>query len=154
MKDIRAWKWSSYNEYFENVSFIDANFVLHISHKSNYNGQSHKSLKIGYFGTAHCKDIIAIYIGMFSKNRSRALEKVKRYLSEANEDNCLEYEEKRKVSDEEVKILFMKLGIKNISELQQSEKQKRDDAIKKVKGITIRQLARIIGISKSVIGRL
>lgn len=123
VNDIRAWKWSSYNEYFEKASFIDTDFVL----------------------------------DMFSKNRNKAPEMIKRYLNEANEDNCLEYEEKRKVSDEEVKFLFMKLGIKNLSELQQSEKQERDDAIKKVKaikGVTIRQLARITGVSKSVIGRL
>ena len=123
VKDIKVWKWSSFNEYFKKASFIDTHIILE----------------------------------MFSNNKSRALENIKHFLSETNEDNCLEYVETRKLSDEEVKILFMKLGVKNISELQKSEKLKRDDAIKKVKainGVTIRQLARITGVSKSVIGRL
>ncbi|WP_139902806.1 transposase [Clostridium thermarum] len=123
VKDIKGWKWSSLNEYYDKVSFIDTDYVL----------------------------------DMFSEDKESALEKVKHYLSEANEDTCMEYEEKRKLTDEEIINFFIKLGIKNISELQQSEKLKRDDIIKKVKaikGVTVRQLARITGISRSVIGRM
>lgn len=64
----------------------------------------------------------------------------------------MEYEEKCKLSDDEIKFLFMGHGIMNMSELQQ-----RDDAIRKIKvmmGVTIRQLARITGISRSVIDRM
>jgi len=44
-----------------------------------------------------------------------------------------------------------------MSELQQLEKNKRNEIIREVKivrGITIRQLARVTGISKSVIDRV
>ncbi|HZJ76861.1 MAG TPA: hypothetical protein VFC70_04045 [Oscillospiraceae bacterium] len=49
-----------------------------------------------------------------------------------------------------------RLGIKNISALQHLEKAGRDSVLKELKnvdGMSIRQLARITGISKSVIGR-
>ena len=45
----------------------------------------------------------------------------------------------------------------NASEIRQIEKRKRDDIIKNLKsieGVTIRQLSRITGISKSVINRI
>ncbi len=48
------------------------------------------------------------------------------------------------------------LGIANSSNLQQMNKKDRDKLLKKLKeieGITIRQLARITGISKSVVQR-
>jgi predicted transcriptional regulator len=49
------------------------------------------------------------------------------------------------------------MGITTISQLQRLNKEQRDNVIRKMKekdGITIRQLARITGISKSVIDRL
>lgn len=49
------------------------------------------------------------------------------------------------------------MGIKSISQLQQLNKEKRDEVIRRMKkreGITIRQLARVTGISRSVIDRL
>jgi putative transposase len=48
-------------------------------------------------------------------------------------------------------------GVGNISELQRLEKEKRNDYIRKIKkieGVTVRQIARVTGISKSVIGRV
>jgi hypothetical protein len=96
-------------------------------------------------------------LDMLSEDKKEALERLRSYLSEANDDTCLEYEEKLKISDDEVKLIFVKFGIKNIGELHKSEKKKSDELIKKVKdvkGISIRQLARVTGISKSVIGRI
>ena len=49
------------------------------------------------------------------------------------------------------------LGIWGINEFQSLERGKRDDAIrkmKKIKGATIRQVARLTGIPKSVIDRI
>jgi putative transposase len=94
---------------------------------------------------------------MFSSDRIKAVEQFQKYMNEPNEDKCLEYEEKRKITDNEVKIYLTELGVSNISDLQQSEKNKRNEIIKSMKsieGITIRQLSRITGISKSVIDRI
>ena len=61
-----------------------------------------------------------------------------------------------RLTDEEAMEEIARLGIKNISALQHLEKANRDSILKELKnidGISIRQLARITGISKSVIGR-
>ena len=54
-------------------------------------------------------------------------------------------------------VSLNELGIKNICQLQQMNKQERDNVIRSIKAeanITVRQLARITGISKSLIARL
>jgi lambda repressor-like predicted transcriptional regulator len=50
-----------------------------------------------------------------------------------------------------------KLGIPSCSALQQLDKKNRNDILRKLKrqeGVSIRQLSRITGVSKSVIQRL
>jgi putative transposase len=77
-------------------------------------------------------------------------------MNEPNKDKCLDDEEKIRITDEEVRTYFIELGLQNISDLQHKEKNKRDEiirAVKAMKGITIRQLSRITGISKSVTDR-
>jgi len=49
------------------------------------------------------------------------------------------------------------MGIRNISELQKAEKNRRNSCIKtlkKTKGISLRQISRVTGISKSIIERI
>ena len=70
---------------------------------------------------------------------------------------CLEDDERVKVSDIELRDKFVQLGIINASEVRQLEKSKRNDILKNLKsiaGVTIRQLSRMTGISKSVINRI
>lgn len=79
------------------------------------------------------------------------------YMNEKNEDICLDMDDYVKLTDAEVISEIHKLGIKNISELQQLDKIDRNKILKKIKaakGISLRQLSRITGISKSVIGNL
>lgn len=74
-----------------------------------------------------------------------------------NNDMCLEDEEKLRVSDSEVKEYFKEAGVMNPKELRQLEKSKRDETIKRLKllnGVTVRQLSRMTGISKSAIDRI
>ena len=62
-----------------------------------------------------------------------------------------------RLSDNEVMDYINRLGIVNISILQQLDRDRRDKIIKilkKIEGVTIRQLSRITGISKSVIDRV
>jgi len=96
-------------------------------------------------------------LGILSNNREKSISLFKVYTNEKNRDECLDYQARRGKSDEEVMIYLYELGIKNICQLQQMNKQERDDIIRSIKveeNITVRQLARIIGISKSVIARL
>ncbi len=78
------------------------------------------------------------------------------YMHQKNTDTCLDYEEKIRLSDKEVKNLMSKLGIDCNSTLQRLDKELRNDilrTLKSTKGVSIRQLSRITGISKSVIDR-
>ena len=70
---------------------------------------------------------------------------------------CLEDEDKIRVSDSELKERLAKLGIANASEFRQFEKGKRNEFIREIKsieGVTIRQLLRVTGISKSIIDNI
>lgn len=94
---------------------------------------------------------------LFSPDRSKAINHFIDYMQEPNDDQCLDDFEKVRMSDDEVKNHLFKMGIKNISVLQQMKKEDRDALISKIKGldgISIRQLSRVTGISKSVIGRV
>lgn len=95
-------------------------------------------------------------LNMFSTDRVKAIQLFQKYMDEENKDQCLEYNQKTAISDQEVMNYIHKLGLGNICELQRLKKEQRDKIIrdmKKLEGITIRQLARVTGISKSVIDR-
>jgi len=109
-----------------------------------------------YMGTPVITDI-EYALDLYATDRVKALEIFKKYSNEQNTDQCLEYHEKTSVTDQELLEHLKRYGIVSISEIQKLEKAKRDDIIKKMKrieGVTIRQLSRITGISKSVIDRI
>ncbi|TFJ94162.1 transposase [Lentibacillus salicampi] len=94
---------------------------------------------------------------LFSPEKNRALELFLEYMRAANNDEFLEDTPKLKIPDQNVLNRLEKLGIPSRSKIQQMEKGERDALIlelKKLNGVTIRQLARVTGISKSVIGRI
>lgn len=94
---------------------------------------------------------------LFSADRKKAIKLFIDYTQEQNEVKCLDYCEKVRLSDDMVREYFSNVGIVNHSELQHLERDKRNEIIKNLKsleGVTIRQLSRITGISKSVIDRL
>ena len=78
------------------------------------------------------------------------------YICSGNDDCCLDYMERKNLSDEEVRMFLNNLGFASISELQRLEKEQRDDVLReliRISGASTRQLARITGISKSVVDR-
>lgn len=93
----------------------------------------------------------------FSDDAKEAKEIFVRYSNEQNDDKCLDFDERIKLADWEVSEYFRKCGVQKISELKQMETGKRNSIIKEIKavnGVTIRQLSRITGVSKSVIDRI
>jgi REP element-mobilizing transposase RayT len=123
VKDISAYKWSSYNEYIKESEIINKDFVLE----------------------------------MFSNDKQKAKELFCKFNCQKSNDFCLENDDKIRVSDNELRDKFAQLGIINVSEIRQLEKSKRNDILKNLKsieGVTIRQLSRITGLSKSVIDRI
>lgn len=75
--------------------------------------------------------------------------------NEENRDKCLEYIENYRFDDIEARKIIKKISkVKNINEIQSFEKVKRDETLKKLKeidGLSIRQIARITGITRKVI---
>lgn len=109
-----------------------------------------------YIGTPVMTDI-DFALHMFSSDKSKALTLFQAYMDEATGDEYLDDREKISLSDKEVLAYLNSLGVKGVSELQRSDKERRDDVLrkaKKIEGVSIRQLARITGISKSVIDRI
>ncbi|MCL5057971.1 MAG: transposase [Actinobacteria bacterium] len=96
-------------------------------------------------------------LDMLSPDRKSAIELFRSFNIQKNNDACLEIDEKVRVSDSKLRECLLNLGIVNPREMRQLDKSKRDDIIKKLKsinGITIRQLSRMTGISKSVLDRV
>ena len=94
---------------------------------------------------------------LFSSNRDNAIDLYEKYMDEDNEDKCLDLDDKIKLSDDDILIYLKSLGVQNISALQQMDIASRNDIIKKIKkldAVSLRQISRITGISKSVIGRI
>lgn len=94
---------------------------------------------------------------MIFEDKAKAVELLRQYMNEHTEDNCIDYEEKNRVSDQAVISNLVGYGISSINELKKIEISKRNKIIRAVKvidGVTIRQLSRITGISKSVIDRI
>lgn len=90
-----------------------------------------------------------------SNDRKNAIELFRDINSQTSDDSCLEIDEKARVSDSEIEEYFLNLGF-NPGGIRHLDKSKRDEVIKKMKslsGISIRQLSRVTGISKSVIDR-
>ncbi|MDP4553428.1 hypothetical protein Q9251_21470 [Alkalihalobacillus macyae] len=79
------------------------------------------------------------------------------YMQETNEDQCLDIKETIKLSDDQVRDYLRAICILSNSMLQQMDREERNVVLakmKKIKGVSIRQISRVTGISKSVIDRL
>lgn len=99
------------------------------------------------------------------------VELIKSYFSSTNElkkfnfenikynyDNVLEFEIKKRFTDDEViKILQKEIGIKNIQEVQKYNKINRElilNKLRNINGISCGQLSRVLGINRKIIERL
>lgn len=80
------------------------------------------------------------------------------YNKETNEDKCLDIDDfVFRISDEDAKKIIKKItGCDNTTELQLFGQEERNKCIKKLKnkGISIRQISRLTGISKGIIERI
>ena len=77
------------------------------------------------------------------------------YHSVSNDDKCLELQEREfRLTDEEAKHIIIKVSkCDNLSEFQELDRKYRDKFIKKFKerGLSIRQISRLTGISKGIV---
>lgn len=98
-----------------------------------------------------------VIAGMFAKEREKAISRFKKYMNQQADDSCIDMNETKKMTDDEVKELIQKYaGVKLPAQLQPMEKEKRDEIVRKVKaiqGISTRQIARLTGISQSLVSK-
>lgn len=109
-----------------------------------------------YYGHATLVDT-EFPLNLFSPIRSKSLQLFSDYMQLSNDDQYLDDHPKVRMSDSEIRRHIAKFGYTNHSTLQQMDKDKRDAIIRELRslnGVSIRQLARITGISKSVIARI
>lgn len=93
---------------------------------------------------------------MFANNVENKRDLFVKFMNEDNNDECLENIEIVRVSDEEVMDYISRIGIVNVNKLQQLDKESRDEnlrKLKRIKGVTLKQLSRVTGISRNIIER-
>ena len=93
-------------------------------------------------------------LGLFSANLKEALYLWKKFNQENNNDICLEFDHRVRLNDLEAAELIQNItGVKSPGEIQNFEKYKRNNVIKKFKrkGLSIRQIERLTGVSFGVI---
>ncbi|MDD3839113.1 MAG: transposase [Clostridia bacterium] len=90
-----------------------------------------------------------IVVGYFEHKNS-----FEKYMNELNDDKCLEYEEKEKYSDYELKRkIKTRYRIDAMNKMPKRQRDKLIYNIKQYTGASIRQLSRVLGIGRGIIQR-
>lgn len=95
-------------------------------------------------------------LSILSPDKEKAVDLFIDFMNQDNEDIFQEFEDNISLTDTEVLRKLNDMGIKNISELQKLDKSRRNScirALKMTKGISIRQISRVTGISRGIIER-
>ena len=90
-------------------------------------------------------------LDIFANQKKQAIENIRMFEAEDNEDRCLEdVKQKRLNEDAAFNLITEKLKGLSIPSLQRMPQMERKEAIKQLKGmegLSIRQIARIIGLT-------
>ena len=106
-----------------------------------------------YAGESRICDIEFAFI-IFSPNRVNAVKLFKEFHSADNQDRCLDYEQNVRLNDIGASNFIRSIsGVQSPTEIQGFEKDKRNEVIKecKARGLSIRQIERLTGVSFGVI---
>lgn len=93
-------------------------------------------------------------LGIFNEDREKAIQNFIDFHNEQKEANCLEMEERFRLTDEEaMAIIKEEYCVSSSLQLKDFEKKKRDICIKELKdkGLSTRQMERLTGISRYII---
>ncbi|SNS17964.1 REP element-mobilizing transposase RayT [Anaerovirgula multivorans] len=109
-----------------------------------------------YHEYIHKQNIIdtELILELFATEKQIAKKEFEKYMNEKNKDECLEYEERHRITDKEIiKLIEEEYGVKKglFHLLGRQEKEMILKNLKEINGITIRQLARITGVSKYMV---
>jgi len=115
---------------------------------------------LGYYGYKVYQESLLdkeLILKMFSGNEHEAIEKFMKFNEHESSDSCLDEnnDERTKLSDEEARLEILKvINETEMAQVKSLPKKERDvilRKIKRIKGITQRQAARILGISPNLI---
>lgn len=93
-------------------------------------------------------------LDFFIGDEARKIEQFKKFNAQENKDKCLDYENRSRIDDREAKDIIMKLtGTENTKQIETYERGRRDKIIKdlKNKGLSIRQIERLTGVSFGIV---
>lgn len=128
IKGVNDWPWSSCAHYYRGcseTSWLDCDFVLNL----------------------------------FGQDRHLAIEHFREFNESITEEHCLGKgdDEKRRLTDDEARVLIKRsIGEVELAQVKSLPKEKRDPVIRKlkrIKGLSQRQMARILGVSQTLIFR-
>ncbi|MGE6203843.1 transposase [Guptibacillus hwajinpoensis] len=100
-----------------------------------------------------------LILNMFGEDRTTAIERFKEFNETVNDDRCLEDvdTDRRRLTDDEARsVINGVIGKIEIAQVKSLPKENRDHILRKVKGIegvSQRQVARILGVSQTLIYR-
>ncbi|SHJ57504.1 REP-associated tyrosine transposase [Paramaledivibacter caminithermalis] len=100
---------------------------------------------------------IEMALSLFTEDRQKAIALFKGFNLEKNNDVCLEYNQNVRLNDEEASEFIKGIAeVKSPLEIQNFKNEKRNKIIKKCKekGLSIRQIERLTGVSFGVIRRI
>ena len=109
-----------------------------------------------YLGEAILVDA-GFALEFFHSAKEKAVESLYQFCEAANDDVCLEIDEKKKLSDREaMKIIKNVCQVENTLQLQSLDRATRDSYLKELRGqyrLSVRQIARLTGINRGIVFR-
>jgi len=118
---------------------------------SNYRWSSYGE----YMGSGHIVDKEYV-LKMFANSADEALERFDEFQRKGNDDNCLEVEDLRPISDERLKETIKKQFGLDAIRIANEEKAKQEPILRELKhleGVSLRQIARITGVPQTRVWR-
>lgn len=123
IKNLEEYKWSSYKEYLAQPETVDTDLILK----------------------------------MFALEKEQSMIDFKNFMHEQNDDACIDSIETRRMTDQETRELIKEhANVNSPSELRNLDIMARNQVIRKIKeieGVSTRQIARLIGISQSIVSK-
>lgn len=129
-RSVAAYPWSSYGEYIEGQKICNVGYALSLFSKNENE----------------------------KENEREAIKRFEEFTSAENADQCLEYDEGsiRLIDSEATKIIKSVSGLSSPLLIQSLEKRERIEIIRKLKvrGLSIRQIERLTGVSFAVVRKV
>lgn len=94
-------------------------------------------------------------LNIFNNDREKAIKSFIEYNNELNHDNCLDIEEKHRITDEEARTIIKKVcKVENTPDVQKFDISTRNTYLKELKeeySLSIRQIERLTGINRGIV---